>query len=85
MRLLFTPPRAGRRRGQAGGERVLRPRELLNARIQRVGGARSSSVVSPPGGGAPGAGTAQKPVSALQRSDLLGTSLEGAHESTHAG
>lgn len=40
---------------------------------------------SPPGGGAPSAGTAQKPVSALQRSDLLGTSPEGAHESTHAG
>lgn len=37
---------------------MLRSRVLRDARIRRVGGARSSSAVSPPGGGAPGAGTA---------------------------
>nr|XP_021502387.1 uncharacterized protein LOC110554226 [Meriones unguiculatus] len=41
--------------------------------------------MSPSRGGAPSSGTAQKPVSALRRGDLLGTTREGAHESTHAG
>lgn len=94
MRLLFTPPQAGRWHGQGVGRGCYgpgRPGTLGSDSlgeavcVPRVGGARSGSATSPPGEDAPGVGAAQKPVSALRRSDLLGTSPEGAHESTHAG
>lgn len=74
MRLLFTPPQAGRRRGQGWGGPFgpAAPGAFGSARLgqaaptPRRGGARSRLAGRPPGGGAPGAGPAWLPLAALR-------------------